>query len=174
MAIGGNRLTEACRPAPEAVYYGGVSVDSGGLWDAVVDVMLAAGHVREGRSRYGDKPALFAGSREIAHLEQDGAIDLRITRAGWARARQDFAADPAVLHDPDDGTGSSCTPTTHPTLTGSSRSWPSPRQLTRDHTPTSQPSDVTLTGGPDRQIYPLQRKRRHSILCSQITRFCVA
>jgi hypothetical protein len=78
----------------------GMSVDSGGLWDAVVDVMLAAGHVREGRSRYGDKPALFAGSREIAHLEQDGAIDLRITRAGWARARQDFAADPAVLHDP--------------------------------------------------------------------------
>ena len=78
----------------------GMSVDSGGLWDAIVDVMLAAGHVREGRSRYGDKPALFAGSREIAHLEQDGAIDLRITRAGWARARQDFAADPAVLHDP--------------------------------------------------------------------------
>jgi hypothetical protein len=100
MAIGGNRLAEASRPVPEAVYYGGMSVDSGGLWDAVVDVMLAAGHVREGRSRYGDKPALFAGSREIAHLEQDGAIDLRITRAGWARARQDFAADPAVLHDP--------------------------------------------------------------------------
>ena len=78
----------------------GMNVDSGGLWDGVVDVMLAAGHVREGRSRYGDKPAVFAGSREIAHLEQDGAIDLRITRAGWARARQDFAADPAVLHDP--------------------------------------------------------------------------
>jgi Family of unknown function (DUF5519) len=78
----------------------GMSVDPGGLWDAVVDVMLAAGHVRDGRSRYGGKPALFAGSREIAHLEQDGAIDLRITRAGWARARQDFAADPAVLHDP--------------------------------------------------------------------------
>src|ERR1700735_4561333 len=78
----------------------GMGVDSGGLWDAIVDVMLAAGHVREGRSRYGDKPPLSAGSREIAHLEQDGAIDLRITRAGWARARQDFAADPAVLHHP--------------------------------------------------------------------------
>jgi hypothetical protein len=61
----------------------GMSVDSGGLWDAAVDVMLAVGHAREGRSRYGDKPALFAGSREIAHLEQDGAIDLRIRRAGW-------------------------------------------------------------------------------------------
>ena len=43
----------------------GMSVDSGGLWDAVVDVMLAAGHAREGRSRYGDKSALFAGSRKI-------------------------------------------------------------------------------------------------------------
>jgi hypothetical protein len=85
---------------PRLFTMAGMSVDSGGLWDAVVDVMLAAGRVREGRSRYGDKPALFAGSREIAHLEQDGAIDLRITRAGWARARRDFAADPAVLHDP--------------------------------------------------------------------------
>ena len=77
----------------------GMNVDSDGVWDAFVDVMLA-GHVREARSRYGDKPALFAGSREIAHLEADGAIDVRITRAGWARAREDFAADPAVLRDP--------------------------------------------------------------------------
>jgi Family of unknown function (DUF5519) len=78
----------------------GMSVDSEGLWDAFVDAMLATGHVQEGRSRYGHKPALFAGSREIAHLESDGAIDVRITRAGWAQARQDFVADPAVLHDP--------------------------------------------------------------------------
>jgi len=120
----------------------GMSVDSGGLWDAIVDIMLAANHLREGRSRYGDKPALFAGSREIAHLEQDGAIDLRITRAGWARARQDFAADPAYCATPDDGTGSSCAPRTHPTSTGSPRSWPSPRQPTRDHTPVGQPSDT--------------------------------
>jgi hypothetical protein len=78
----------------------GMGVEPGGMWDAFVDVMLAAGHAREGRSRYGDKPALFAGGREIAHLEPDGAIDLRITRTGWAQARQDFAADPAVRHDP--------------------------------------------------------------------------
>ena len=78
----------------------GVRVEPGGVWDAFVDVMLAAGHAREGRSRYGDKPALFAGHREIAHLEPDGAIDLRVTRAGWARARQDFAVDPAVRRDP--------------------------------------------------------------------------
>ena len=69
------------------------------LWDVFVDAMLAAGHAREGRSRYGDKPALLAGRREIAHLEPGGAIDLRITRAGWVQARQDFAADPAVVRD---------------------------------------------------------------------------
>jgi hypothetical protein len=56
---------------PRLFTISGMSVDSGGLWDAIVDVMLAAGHVREGRSRYGDKPALFAGSMEIAHLEQE-------------------------------------------------------------------------------------------------------
>jgi hypothetical protein len=70
------------------------------MWDAFVDAVLAVGHAREGRSRFGDKPALFAGHREIAHLEPDGSIDLRVTRGGWAQARQDFAADPAVARDP--------------------------------------------------------------------------
>jgi len=78
----------------------GVSADPDGVWDAFVDAMLAAGPAREGRSRYGDKPALFAGRREIAHLEPDGSIDLRITQAGWVQARSDFAADPAVLREP--------------------------------------------------------------------------
>jgi Family of unknown function (DUF5519) len=77
----------------------GVNGDGYG-WDAFVDAMLAAGHASEGRSRYGDKPALFAGAREIAHLEAPGVIDLRITRAGWAQARAHFAEDPAVRRDP--------------------------------------------------------------------------
>jgi Family of unknown function (DUF5519) len=81
-------------------YDGCVSLGPGSLWDVFADAMLAAGHAREGRSRYGDKPALFSGRREIAHLEPDGAIDLRVTRAGWERARQCFAADPAVRRDP--------------------------------------------------------------------------
>jgi len=70
------------------------------LWDAFVTVMLAAGLVRERGSRYGDKPALFAGNREIAHLEAPGVIDLRITRAGWSRVSTEFAADAAVRRDP--------------------------------------------------------------------------
>jgi Family of unknown function (DUF5519) len=70
------------------------------LWDAFVLLMLAAGPVQERASRYGDKPALVAGSREIAHLEAPGVIDLRITRNGWSRVSADFGDDPAVRHDP--------------------------------------------------------------------------
>jgi hypothetical protein len=70
------------------------------LWEAFVIAMLAAGPAVERRSRYGDKPALFTASREIAHLEAPGVIDLRITRAGWSRVRDRFGADPAVRRDP--------------------------------------------------------------------------
>jgi hypothetical protein len=69
-------------------------------WDAFAAVMLAAGPAYERRSRYGDKPALFIDGREIAHLEAPGVIDLRITRQGWSRARDDYGGDPAVHHDP--------------------------------------------------------------------------
>jgi hypothetical protein len=68
-------------------------------WDAFVTVMLAIGPAGERRSRFGDKPALFCGSREIANLEAPGVIDLRITRAGWAQVRDAFGHDPAVRHD---------------------------------------------------------------------------
>jgi len=70
------------------------------LWDAFAALMLAAGPAQERASRYGDKPALVAGSREIAHLEAPGVIDLRITRGGWSRVGADFGDDPAVRHDP--------------------------------------------------------------------------
>src|SRR5262245_46526898 len=70
------------------------------LWDAFVAAVLAAGHVVERRSRYGDKPALFVVDREIAHLEAPGVIDLRITSAGWSQARPLYGRDPAVRRDP--------------------------------------------------------------------------
>ena len=47
------------------------------LWEAFVVALLATGPAVERRSRYGDKPALFAARREIAHLEAPGVIDLR-------------------------------------------------------------------------------------------------
>jgi hypothetical protein len=70
------------------------------LWDAFVLLMLAAGPAQERTSRYGDKPALVTASREIAHLEAPGVIDLRITRDGWRRVSADFADDTAVRHEP--------------------------------------------------------------------------
>jgi hypothetical protein len=63
-------------------------------------MMVAAGAAQERASRHGGKPAVFAGNREIAHLEAPGVIDLRITRAGRSRASADFGHDPAVRRDP--------------------------------------------------------------------------
>lgn len=78
-----------------------MSADDGDpLWNAFVDAMLGFGHADERRSRFGDKPALFVASREIAHLEAPGAVDLRITSAGWTRAKSRYAGDPAVHRDP--------------------------------------------------------------------------
>lgn len=57
------------------------------LWNAFVEAMLRVGHAEERRSRFGDKPALFMGSREVAHLEAPGVIDLRISGAGWTHAK---------------------------------------------------------------------------------------
>jgi Family of unknown function (DUF5519) len=70
------------------------------LWEAFVAAMLSVGPAGERRSRFGDKPALFTASREIAHLEAPGVIDLRITRAGWSRVKDRFGDDPAVQRDP--------------------------------------------------------------------------
>ena len=70
------------------------------MWHSFVEAMLAAGHAEERTSKYADKPALFVAGREIAHLEAPGIVDLRITSAGWARAKARFASDPVVHRDP--------------------------------------------------------------------------
>jgi hypothetical protein len=69
-------------------------------WDALVEVLLGLGPVQERRSRYGDKPALVLNRREIAHHDGDGAVDLRLTAAGWKQLPPPLAADPAVHRDP--------------------------------------------------------------------------
>jgi len=80
---------------------GGMTVDqSDPLWDAFVDAMLRSGHADERRSRFADKPALFVGDREIAHLEGPGIIDLRITSTGWTHAKRRYGTDPAVHRKP--------------------------------------------------------------------------
>lgn len=70
------------------------------IWEAFVEALLPLGAVEERPSRYADKPALVLRTREIAHSEASGVIDLRITQAGWRTLKAQFADDPAVRHDP--------------------------------------------------------------------------
>jgi hypothetical protein len=72
------------------------------LWEAfviVIVIVIVMVAVTERQSRYGDKPALFTASREIAHREAPGVIDLRITQAGWRQVKERFSGDPAVRRD---------------------------------------------------------------------------
>jgi hypothetical protein len=70
------------------------------IWHAFVGAMLELGHAEERRSRYADKPAVFVLTREIAHREGPGLIDLRMTAQGWADVGGAFADDPRVLREP--------------------------------------------------------------------------
>jgi hypothetical protein len=72
----------------------------GSVWDAFVAGMLATGKAHERRSRYGDKPAVYIEGREVAHLEGPRIIDLRITRQGWSRVKDEYRSDPAVYRHP--------------------------------------------------------------------------
>jgi len=58
---------QAARLLPSAFDCGVGQDADDALWDAFVGAMLAAGPAVERRSRYGDKPALFVASREIAN-----------------------------------------------------------------------------------------------------------
>jgi hypothetical protein len=42
----------------------------------------------------------YTASREIAHIEAPGVIDLRVARAGWRQVKEHFSGDPAVRRDP--------------------------------------------------------------------------
>jgi hypothetical protein len=78
---------------------------SDGPWQAFLEAALAQPAVAEARemglveersSRFAPKPALFLAGREIAHLEPDGGVDLRVTAAGWRALAEAFAPDPAL------------------------------------------------------------------------------
>lgn len=66
------------------------------LGEAFLDIVLPLGPIHEHRSRFADKPAVFLGSREIAHCEPSGHLDLRITKKAWDSLRSEWGHDPAV------------------------------------------------------------------------------
>jgi hypothetical protein len=47
----------------------------------VSDLLGAVPGVVEATSRYGDRPCWLVDGREIAHLDADGTLDVRLTRA---------------------------------------------------------------------------------------------
>jgi len=49
---------------------------------------------------HGDKPALYVHSREVAHREGPGLIDLRLTAAGWGKVKAIFVGDEAIERTP--------------------------------------------------------------------------
>jgi len=111
-----------CAPAV-LVILAVMSGDQGdALWEAFVVAMLATGPAVVRRSRYGNKPALFTASREFAHLEAPGIIDLRITRAGWSRVGDRFVVPRSGVIGRG-GTGSSFTWIRQQTLTVSADCW---------------------------------------------------
>ena len=57
--------------------------------DVVDDVTIAEGAFSAG-------PALWVGSREIAHFDQDTTLDLRLTKASIRSRRQALENDPRV------------------------------------------------------------------------------
>jgi hypothetical protein len=48
---------------------------------ALADAFGAMAGVVESRSRYGDRVAWLVDGREVAHLDADGTLDVRLTRA---------------------------------------------------------------------------------------------
>ena len=57
---------------------------------------LLAG-VRLGEGAFAPGPALWLGNREIAHVDADGLLDVRLTRAVIRRRRRDLATDGRVV-----------------------------------------------------------------------------
>lgn len=51
-------------------------------------------------SRYGERPALWLDEREVAHVESDGSVDLRVGRAVIRAHRADWRDRPGVILRP--------------------------------------------------------------------------
>ncbi len=66
------------------------------IWKRVVDDLRRLPGVEEGRSQFGDFPALWVDGREFLHLHGDGAVDVRLTRGEIRRRRDDLAEDARV------------------------------------------------------------------------------
>jgi hypothetical protein len=69
---------------------------NGRMNDRLMRELCQIDGVIEGESAFKDGPALWVDGKEIAHLEGERAIDLRLTRAEIRARRADLRADPRV------------------------------------------------------------------------------
>jgi hypothetical protein len=64
--------------------------------DRLIQELCRIDGVIEGESAFKDGPALWVNGKEIAHLEGERGIDVRLTRAEIRARRADLRADPRV------------------------------------------------------------------------------
>jgi hypothetical protein len=60
------------------------------------ELILDTGAVVERQSRYKDDLAYWVEGREIAHLEAENVLDLRLTKAVISKHRAELKADPRI------------------------------------------------------------------------------
>ena len=64
--------------------------------EQLLEMLLGIEGVEERKSRFSDNPALFVLDREIAHLEGDGVVDIRLTAPLIRSRRGEFRQNPSV------------------------------------------------------------------------------
>jgi Family of unknown function (DUF5519) len=69
-----------------------VAVDIEALFELLADLEGAA----LGDGAFATGPAIWLGRREVAHLDRDGALDVRLTKPVIRRRRDELRANPRV------------------------------------------------------------------------------
>jgi hypothetical protein len=69
----------------------------GGDWTAAfLEGCGELDHVAVGESAFGSGPALWVGKREVAHLDDESTLDVRLTRPVIRARRAELAADERI------------------------------------------------------------------------------
>src|ERR1700754_2526543 len=70
--------------------------DTRSMSESLRDALARLRGVAEAQSAFKDDTAYWVNGKEIAHVEGDRAIDIRLTKAGIRDRRQELRADPRV------------------------------------------------------------------------------
>jgi hypothetical protein len=84
------------RAGPESLSVPRKSGENDRVSERMMRELCQVDGVIEGESAFKDGPALWVNGKEIAHFEDEHAIDLRLTRAEIRARRAELRADPRV------------------------------------------------------------------------------